>query len=301
MTDVLRLGIIGLSDGNGHPYSWAAIFNGYEPDAMEACGFPVIPRYLEQQLWPEATIPGARVTHVWTQNPNLSRHVATASRIPKVVEHPEDMIGSVDGLLLARDDAETHYDFAKPFLDAGLPVYIDKPISLTLAELDRLYALERYPGQIFTCSALRYGPDFRLSDSDRNAIGPIREIHAVTPKFWDTYSVHVIEPMLNLVGEIGAMQSAIVCPRSGGGATLIAQWESGFRSTITAMGGASACPLSLRIMGDGAWRDLFFKDSFTAFRAALQDFVDGVRARDVRSDPGFVRRVVEVVEAGRQP
>ena len=24
----LKLGIIGLSEGNGHPYSWSAIFNG---------------------------------------------------------------------------------------------------------------------------------------------------------------------------------------------------------------------------------------------------------------------------------
>ena len=31
----LKLGVIGLSEGNGHPYSWSAIFNGYDSVEME--------------------------------------------------------------------------------------------------------------------------------------------------------------------------------------------------------------------------------------------------------------------------
>ena len=42
----LRIGILGMTEGNGHPYSWSAMFNGYDPEEMETCGFPVIPRYL---------------------------------------------------------------------------------------------------------------------------------------------------------------------------------------------------------------------------------------------------------------
>jgi len=65
----LRLGVIGLSPGNGHPYSWSAIFNGYNLQAMEECGFPVIPRYLEKQNFPDDGIQSAKVTHIWTQDP----------------------------------------------------------------------------------------------------------------------------------------------------------------------------------------------------------------------------------------
>ena len=43
----LRIGILGMTEGNGHPYSWSAMINGYDRDEMETCGFPVIPRYLE--------------------------------------------------------------------------------------------------------------------------------------------------------------------------------------------------------------------------------------------------------------
>ena len=52
----LKLGIIGLSEGNGHPYSWSAIFNGYDSTAMEECGFQAIPRYLEKQQFPKDAI-----------------------------------------------------------------------------------------------------------------------------------------------------------------------------------------------------------------------------------------------------
>ena len=42
MSKQLKLGIIGISEGNGHPYSWAAIFNAYNPEIMKTCPYPVI-------------------------------------------------------------------------------------------------------------------------------------------------------------------------------------------------------------------------------------------------------------------
>ena len=299
MSAPLRLGIIGLSEGNGHPYSWSAICNGYEPEEMESCGFPVIPRYLEQRAYPEDTIAGVGVTHVWTQDPLISAQVATAARIPNVCAQLEDMIGEVDGILLARDDAETHFDFAAPFLDAGLPVYIDKPIAYSLTELERIYGRQQYPGQIFTCSALRYAEEFRLNEEERAEIGPLRAVHAVTPKSWDHYAVHIIEPVLALIGDQGLIAKESAVRTNEGGAELSVSWVSGVRAHFAAMGARTSCPLGLRVMGERGWRDLFFRDTFSAFRAAIQDFVDGIRCRDIRSDPEFVRRVVDIIERGR--
>ncbi len=61
-----RLGIIGLSPGNGHPYSWTAIFNGYNKEKPAQCPFPVIPEYLGQQDPKTMGIEEAYVTHIWT-------------------------------------------------------------------------------------------------------------------------------------------------------------------------------------------------------------------------------------------
>src|SRR6185369_739330 len=171
--------------GNGHPYSWSAIFNGYEPQAMAACPFPVIPQYLAQRRFPEDALPEGKVTHVWTQDAALSAHIAVASRIPHVVTRFEDMIGAVDAVLLARDDAETHEAFATPFLEAGLPVYIDKPFALDQATADRILSREQFPGQIFSCTPLIFASELALCAADRENFGRLRHVAAVTPKYWD--------------------------------------------------------------------------------------------------------------------
>ncbi len=65
-----RLAMLGMIEGNGHPYSWTAIVNGYDPAAMNGevpvCGHPRLPR---QATLEDVRIPGARVTHLWTDNP----------------------------------------------------------------------------------------------------------------------------------------------------------------------------------------------------------------------------------------
>ena len=78
---MLKLGIIGLSEGNGHPYSWSAIVNGdYDSKLMADCGYPVIPAYLGANR-DTLGIEGAKVTHIWTQDKALSQHVSKASKI----------------------------------------------------------------------------------------------------------------------------------------------------------------------------------------------------------------------------
>lgn len=285
-----------MSPGNGHPYSWSAIFNGYDPRVMESCGFPVIPRYLERQSWPADRIAEGSVTHIWTQDEAVSRHIAQAAYIAHVAARPEDMIGAVDAVLLARDDAESHYDLAAPFLRAGLPVYIDKPISLSLNELERLYALQQYPGQVFTCSALRYAKEFQLAPAEREALGSLRFVEAIVPKDWDKYAIHAIEPLLTIIGDRGEIVRSQVW-RADGVTHLQILWADGMQAAISAVN--AAAPIALTVVGQCSWRNMVFVDTFHAFKAALADFVAGVLHRDARSDPQFVRRTVELIELGR--
>ena len=89
---MISLGIIGISDGNGHPYSWSAICNGYSPVDMATCGFPVIPEYLSEQTWPRARLPDVEVSHVWTQDPAISNKIAKATLIPNIVKTPQELL-----------------------------------------------------------------------------------------------------------------------------------------------------------------------------------------------------------------
>jgi hypothetical protein len=294
----LRLGVIGLSEGNGHPYSWSAILNGYDPEVMAECAFPAIAEYLAKRRFPEDQLPDARVTQVWTQDSAVSKHIARAARIPTVARDFRDMLGEVDALLLARDDAEHHLGFAGVFLEAGIPVYVDKPPALSVAALDELFEHAAEPSQIFSCSALRFADELRLSAEDARAIGPLKCISGVTPKSWARYAAHVIDPIVSFVRPGPVTASRSVSER--GSVTLSVDWASGLKGQISATGLASG-KISLTYAGECGSIEKVFGDTFLAFRGALQSFVKGVRQHKSGTPYDHLKSVVELIEMGLPP
>src|SRR5262249_51251451 len=43
-----------------------------------------------------------------------------------LVDKPQDMIGKVDGMLIESQEGGAHWASARPFLEAGIPCFIDK-------------------------------------------------------------------------------------------------------------------------------------------------------------------------------
>jgi predicted dehydrogenase len=294
---MIRLGILGQSVGNGHPYSWSAICNGYDRAKMEQCEFPVIPRYLELQDWPDARLPQVEVTHVWTQDQHLSRQIAEASLIQNVVEEPSQMIGHVDAVLLARDDAENHIELATPFLRAGLPIYIDKPVALSIFEFNRLHQLEVYDGQIFSCSAMGYAKELELPDWLMGHEDRIRHIEATTPKYWKTYAVHCIDPVVGIIGKDKSVKKHFGSNYGFGGTKLGVTWDTGQTTTFTAFGNLRS-DIVISLYGDDFVHELKFYDSFSAFKAAIAEFLLGVKEGASKRPADYNRRVVEIIEMG---
>lgn len=294
----LRLGILGLSPGNGHPYSWSAICNGYNVQEMADCGFPAIPEYLSRQSWPGDKLEGVRVTHIWTQDFSLSQKIARASLIEHVVNDPCDMIDSVDGILLARDDAQNHAQFARAFLQAGMPVYIDKPVALSEVEFEKLHSLQKRPGQIFSCSALRYAPELRLDQNASSKIGQIRLVQGVTPKYWETYSIHLIDPLLAILGHEIAPEFLFSDSVGADGRFLALRWPIGGPDVHLMATGGLPSPLHIRVVGDGGEVTLAFTDSFSAFKNALAAFVESILSDGVIQTESLNRRAVQIIEMG---
>lgn len=290
----IRLGVIGLSKGNGHPYSWSAICNGFDDQYMQECPFPVIPQYLTAARGTQDFIENAEVTHIWTQERSISEHVAKASCIAHVVDRPEDMIGQVDAVLLARDDAENHLAMARPFLEAGLMVYIDKPLAFDRLTAEKIYAMEQFEGQIFSCSAMRYARE--LDELDLLDIGKISYIDATTMKRWDTYAAHIIDPVLRIVGDTHrVVSSAALKNENTQGETL--QLEDGTIVSLHAHK-TTPVPISLRIIGDKGERVVTFNDTFYAFRGALRAFIASVQAKKSVLSKAHVMTLVDWIERG---
>ena len=133
---MIKLGIIGISEGNGHPYSFSAIINGYNDEFMSKSGWDNIYNYLKERDRADFKNFDAKVTHVWTQDAKESIKISKASNIDNIVENYIDMIDEIDGVIIARDDYDSHLKIAKPFLEAGKYVFIDKPLSLCVDDLN---------------------------------------------------------------------------------------------------------------------------------------------------------------------
>lgn len=293
--NTLRLGILGLSPGNGHPYSWSAIFNGYDATYMDKCPFPVIPEYLSRQDFPEACIPYAEVTHIWTQDIEVSRGVARAANIKTIVNNYEDMIGQVDAILLARDDPASHVEMSLPFLKAGLPIYIDKPIANSLNDLERLFAAEQYEGQIFSCSALRYAKELNISQQELAQLGEIQYIDAVISKDWEKYGIHLLDPIFNLIGypkEYPVVTSAGTEDKK----VVTVAWDKIIIKLSTL--GALSVPITIQLYGTKGTCSLVFRDTFFAFKKALEVFVESASAKCQMISHEYLRNIVYIIEQG---
>jgi len=77
-----------------------------------------------------------------------------------LVEKPTDMLGKVDAMLIESLDGTVHYERARPFIEAGLPCFIDKPFTCSTDDAKKIIELaakKKVP--IFSASSLRFAPD----------------------------------------------------------------------------------------------------------------------------------------------
>lgn len=291
---MIKLGLIGISPGNGHPYSWSAIINGYDPEYMADCPFPVIPQYLSAQKYPDAFIKDARVTHVWAQDQEVRDHIAKAGRIEHTVNDYTDMIGKVDAVLLARDDYLNHSHFALPFIQAGIPIYIDKPLANSLSGAQKILGTAQYPHQIYTCSAFRFAPEL---ESLRSRTSAIRAITAETIKSWSLYSIHIIEPVVSLLG----IRPFTIQQKHIDGETVDIEGRYGDLDICFRSSGTKEGRLALSVKYDnGTEQTIRFDSPFESFRSALEGFLDIVRnKRNVAIPVAETLHCMSIIEHGK--
>jgi predicted dehydrogenase len=152
----ISLGILGMTEGNGHPYSWSAIYNGFDKALMDACPFPGIPAYLNKQPPETIGIKGARVTHVHCDKRADAEDVSRCALVPNIVEKPEDMIGKVDAVICATDIGNEHVARCRSFMEANVPMFIDKPMTDNEDDL-RIFVKWHDEGKRFlSSSSMRY-------------------------------------------------------------------------------------------------------------------------------------------------
>ena len=196
----LKIGMLGMTEGNGHPYSWSAMYNNYDKEKMEGCPFPGIPVYLGKQPAETLSIPGAKVTHICCNDRSDAEDVARCSLIPNVVDRPEDMIGEVDAVVCATDIGSEHADRCRPFVEAGVPLFIDKPLVDNEEDLRTFIAWRDKCAKFISSSSMRYVKSLEPYYKNHYEIGELMYICQPMCKKWESYGIHALEGIFPFLG-----------------------------------------------------------------------------------------------------
>ena len=290
---VKRIGIIGVSEGNGHPFSYSSIINGFDDEGLANSGWPGIHAYVRRRHTSEFGLGEWKVTHAWTQDPNVTRKLCRACRIDNEVEDYRNFIGAVDAVIIARDDFQTHYEMARPFLEAGLPVFIDKPLSVDLEEL-KFYQPFLKAGQLMSCSGMRYARELDEPRGDLAAYGKLKLICCAIVLNWENYGVHMVDAVFGVIPTRPVAVRMLPAEH----ASAVITMEDGLIVQVDALGD---CARTFHVEFFGTQRTGAFDvtDNFSMFRRTLWEFVKSIETGKPAGNPERTIDVMKVLIAGR--
>lgn len=278
---MIRLGIIGMSEGNAHPYSWSAIINGqFDGEEISQVGYPAVATYLQANK-DTVGIPGAVVTHVWCQEREIAESIAKSSGIAQIADDIADMIGQVDAVILGRDDPENHVAMAAPFIEAGIPIFIDKPLAYSREDLDWFADQVKQGRFIMSCSSMRFANECRITKQELAALGHIELVTAVGKKDWKKYGIHLLEAIFSVLDDprpvhvrhIGELDREIVSVRLEAGTDITLHLYNGISGTF-----------QLSFFGQQGWKLVDIRNSYSMFRDNMMEFVRSVEEGKPRLD-----------------
>ena len=164
----------------------------------------------------EKGVKGFQVTHLWGEKDEYAQKTAEAGKIPNIVAKPSDMLGKVDGVMIDHRDGALHLAAARPFVKAGVPTFVDKPICRSLAEAKAFLKFRKACGTpVCTMSSIPYHEDMPATEKKLKGLGRLRLLRLSGPGDWKSqwggiwfYGIHQVELMVHLLG-VGASQASM--------------------------------------------------------------------------------------------
>lgn len=290
---VKSVGIIGVSPGNGHPFSYSSIINGYSREGLAASGWTGIYEYVRRRHASEFGMPGWSITHAWTQYPETTQKLCAACRIPNAADNYQDFLNKVDAVIIARDDYETHFGMSKEFLEAGLPVFIDKPLSVDISEL-RFYRKYLESGQLMSCSGMRYARELDVPRANLAELGRLKLIRGAIVLNWENYGVHLLDAIMGVVTAHPVSVQMIPSDHE----SAIVRLDDGVIIQLDAMG-ESAPTFQVQFFGTQRTNSFDITDNFSMFRRMLWEFFQSIETGRPAIPADRTFEIMKVLMCGR--
>ena len=158
-------------------------------------------------LTSEARFADIKVVGVFSEEREAAEKLNAEYGVP-IMASPSDAVGQVDGVIITARHGAKHYEYAKPYIPSGVPMFIDKPVTADADEAVVFMRELRAAGvRVTGGSSLRIAPEVQAMAEEARADvggktvgGAVRAPLDPDPAyggFW-FYSQHLVE----MIGEI---------------------------------------------------------------------------------------------------
>lgn len=220
-------------------------------------------------------------------------------------DDPADLYDKIDAVFIEAVDGSVHWERARPFLERGIPTYVDKPFACSLADAKAmidLASMKHVP--LMSSSSLRYAPEVVKAKSGEGEAGKVLGVSTYGPAPLDStgrnpglfhYGIHPVEMLFTLMGP-GCER--VTCVANAEGEVVTGLWSGGRIASVRGLR-KGASPYGFTLFGEKAVTTQGVSTEFI-YRELLKNIVAMLQTKEMPIDLRETLEIVAFIEAAGQ-
>lgn len=281
---MFRIGIVG-SD-NSHAEAFSQLVN------------------LPNKQTGEFEYPDCKVTAIFGLEKERTEQVARDGKIEYIAEKVEDMYDKVDAVMIVFRHGDLHAKYAMPFLERGIPVWLDKPFTISNEDCKMVIEASKKYNTILTGgSTCKFAYDVLMVKNARENEGRIGKIRSAMMNFPATleneyggiyfYAGHLAEMAATA---FGYDMKSVMATENNGDVIAVLKYDN-FQVALNFL--ADANQNTVLVIGDKGvmYREL---DISFVYRLGLDEFVKTLRTGIIPVSHEKLYKTVELLNAVKE-
>ncbi|QQE80537.1 Gfo/Idh/MocA family protein [Alicyclobacillus sp. SO9] len=272
-----------------HSYIYPGRINGFYRNLLEQYGGWMADMHPKHDS--NALDSRVQISVIVSTDTELASKIAETCKIETVVtQMTPDMVDELDGAIIMERDGNLHLEMARPFIEQGKFVYIDKPVAQTLRDIVELEAIAKaHNAPVLGGSAVRYSQRMKAArEHSQNAVS----VHIAGPGPWFEYGSHMVEALVILMGW-DIVETTVLGTETSGAATL--QWADG-RCGVIQYGKGYPPGFTIQLFGEGEMFQTNLDDAVAYYEGVSNQIVAVATGEASASDWLELRSITKVME-----
>jgi predicted dehydrogenase len=211
-------------------------------------------------------------------------------------DDPAELFGKIDAVLIESVDGSVHRARALPFIERGIPTYVDKPFACSLEDAKAMvHAAEVKHVPLMSSSSLRYAPEVVEAQGGKGKLGEIIGVttygpaptHPRNPGLFH-YGIHPTEMLFTLMGP-GCTR--LTCLSTKGAEVVTGVWSDGRLASVRGLRAGASGNYGFTVFGSKGVATQGVSTKFI-YRELLKQIV---KLFETRTPPIDLRETLEIV------